>query len=603
MSRTPPDKGSNYSPDIYRKDESDELDGLIIATGWPTSSWEPVRTCLERSGLHRIASSGRAGGENILVGFQRAVHSSGNSNVEMVAQQLAEDLPPAAAVQEPQVLARWAITQRNTTFLIFYSRFQDALARALERDEDPDDFGEDWWRANLAMLNFQRANRSRCLVFDCEAVLLHALTFDQICAKQGLDLSLQVSRLTPHSELTLPRALDVLIAQNLLGASPKLARLDAELEATAFPLRSGTSNELPLSVLLSQDLRERRAARAQESGIQKALDDSMRNLRRELADYQAQLEQATQAKASAEKTAAEQKTQIEQLTQAKQQAEAQTAEKQKQLEQANQAKVSAEKRAVENETRATLLHENAEARKREKDEADDENELLLHQLHMVQEELESYFFKHQNAESRVSGLQQKNDELRQRAERSAALVAEHEDKGKHLTERITRLRGQVAGLEKELGFAQAAAASSLSSADEMRARLRIALAQVENALTALMAPTRRLPSLALVRAAQTSVSAAWRFRGWKKRRTVSRSARRLILQTSLFDSEWYLARNPDVLQARMHPVDHFLEFGAKENRDPSAGFSLEAYSAANSLSGTDINPLLHYLLLNRETES
>ncbi|MDH3316236.1 MAG: hypothetical protein OER43_10785, partial [Gammaproteobacteria bacterium] len=36
----------------------------------------------------------------------------------------------------------------------------------------------------------------------------------------------------------------------------------------------------------------------------------------------------------------------------------------------------------------------------------------------------------------------------------------------------------------------------------------------------------------------------------------------------LFDTHWYLERNPDVRAAGMNPLVHYLQFGAREGHDP-----------------------------------
>lgn len=67
-----------------------------------------------------------------------------------------------------------------------------------------------------------------------------------------------------------------------------------------------------------------------------------------------------------------------------------------------------------------------------------------------------------------------------------------------------------------------------------------------------------------------------------------------------FDAEFYLECNPDVAKSGMDPIIHFIEFGAKEGRNPTSYFSTTRYMA---LFGHEIsagqNPFLHYLL-NRE---
>ena len=70
----------------------------------------------------------------------------------------------------------------------------------------------------------------------------------------------------------------------------------------------------------------------------------------------------------------------------------------------------------------------------------------------------------------------------------------------------------------------------------------------------------------------------------------------LALRTSgLFDSAFYLRRNPDVAAAGMEPLMHYLEHGARAGLDPSPTFSTTAYLAQRpELACTGVNPLYAY---------
>lgn len=62
-----------------------------------------------------------------------------------------------------------------------------------------------------------------------------------------------------------------------------------------------------------------------------------------------------------------------------------------------------------------------------------------------------------------------------------------------------------------------------------------------------------------------------------------------------FDAAYYLAHNPDVAAARLDPLRHYLDYGWKEGRDPSAFFSTAWYLNQNpDVAATQANPLLHY---------
>lgn len=75
----------------------------------------------------------------------------------------------------------------------------------------------------------------------------------------------------------------------------------------------------------------------------------------------------------------------------------------------------------------------------------------------------------------------------------------------------------------------------------------------------------------------------------------------LIQSSALFDADWYLKEYPDVKTNGMDPLVHFIRFGAKEKRNPSADFDsrwyLENYP---DVAKSGINPLAHYILYGRE---
>ncbi len=67
-----------------------------------------------------------------------------------------------------------------------------------------------------------------------------------------------------------------------------------------------------------------------------------------------------------------------------------------------------------------------------------------------------------------------------------------------------------------------------------------------------------------------------------------------------FDTEFYLAQNPDVAQAGIDSVEHYCGTGWREGRDPHPEFStryyLETYTDVHKVK---MNPFLHYLISGR----
>lgn len=63
---------------------------------------------------------------------------------------------------------------------------------------------------------------------------------------------------------------------------------------------------------------------------------------------------------------------------------------------------------------------------------------------------------------------------------------------------------------------------------------------------------------------------------------------------ALFDTAWYLDQNPDVAQAGLDPLQHYLEQGAWELRNPNPLFDSDWYLETNPGIG-ELNPLVHYV--------
>lgn len=75
-----------------------------------------------------------------------------------------------------------------------------------------------------------------------------------------------------------------------------------------------------------------------------------------------------------------------------------------------------------------------------------------------------------------------------------------------------------------------------------------------------------------------------------------RSRVQAVRESGLFDPHWYRARYADVDASDMAPLDHFVAFGSRENRDPGPNFSAERYRAAHGdVAWGEEEPLFHYL--------
>ena len=59
---------------------------------------------------------------------------------------------------------------------------------------------------------------------------------------------------------------------------------------------------------------------------------------------------------------------------------------------------------------------------------------------------------------------------------------------------------------------------------------------------------------------------------------------KIIEASADFDAQWYLSQYPDVAQKKSNPAKHYLKFGWKEGRKPSATFDTKQYIKENPTS-------------------
>jgi hypothetical protein len=152
-------------------------------------------------------------------------------------------------------------------------------------------------------------------------------------------------------------------------------------------------------------------------------------------------------------------------------------------------------------------------------------------------------------------------------EMSARRAANYE----HAKFEVDRLRAETDGLRRQT--------------NQLHKQLSAAEKQIENVCASkswrLTAPLRSLKKL------------TWgRYRALRQ----NRNDCRLLAESGLFDAGWYLSHYPDVRGGAVNPILHYLQHGAREGRDPSAGFVTLWYLKQNpDVAESGINPLIHYL--------
>lgn len=168
---------------------------------------------------------------------------------------------------------------------------------------------------------------------------------------------------------------------------------------------------------------------------------------------------------------------------------------------------------------------------------------------------------------------------------------------------IAKLTSMLAEVEKQVDIERAL---NKASRKEMEAANRATKAAQQEADAAqLEAKSLREKLSGLKQSASWKLTAPIRIVGRKFRRQASVKGRtedeaKVLLESGIFDSNWYLKRYPDVKQSGVDPILHYLRFGAAEKRDPGPKFSTEAYVAAYpDIGELGLNPLLHYVKQGR----
>ena len=235
----------------------------------------------------------------------------------------------------------------------------------------------------------------------------------------------------------------------------------------------------------------------------------------------------------------------------------QTAELVAQIKQLTQTRDEQEKLAAKRLTQLDQLQQAHQTLELSNKEAVQENELLLLQLHQVQEELEDIFLRNQN--------------LKQAHDRSEAA-------NKQLAEEKEKLSIELQRVERNL----------LEKDEEIEMQRQRAKRLKQTVSWKITTPLR-------------AMARPFRKSNKEKNELNETNEEVTLLKTSgLFDEAWYLAENEDVAKEGTDPVEHFIRHGAAEGRNPSPAFDLRKYLEINpDVAVAGINPLIHFVKFGR----
>lgn len=185
----------------------------------------------------------------------------------------------------------------------------------------------------------------------------------------------------------------------------------------------------------------------------------------------------------------------------------------------------------------------------------DQYDEVLEQLHNTQELLEDYYVQLQNERKRFEktiSSAQKNHDLK------------------------------IAKLNQKLKDAE----SRANSAEALAKKFQLDLENIKKSL--LWKTTKPLSALKKLTGASNS-----------SRKQLKKQAK-ILQESGLFDDDWYLSTYPDVSASKINAVEHYLEYGAAEGRQPNTNFDGNWYAKRYpDVAAAEINPLLHYILYGK----
>ena len=405
------------------------------------------------------------------------------------------------------------------------------------------------------------------------------------------------------------------------------AAIQAELVARSTELASSQEEWARQRAELEKALSESRqalveqeeSAGRQRNGLEAALEESRQQLlakQREAAQYRADLQAArreTQEQLSAKEGAVAQQvsllemtlTEIRQLLAEKEDAAArqlrdlaqQFDEKEAALEET--CRELAEARDEAGRRRAELASAQSKVRGRDAEVARLARELgaVRALLRESQAAVQHLGGERDGAEAKLERVQAEVEaQVSTASQQNTAQAVRIQDLERRLeqhAEERTGLRDELVRSATELSRAEAAAAQRIAVLESIHAA---ALVGIENKAQEQMRTLRdRLidaeAALAKYRnSGRSGTLLVWLFAATKRRTT------RQLLNSGLFDTEWYMREYPEIAESDLPPVEHYLQEGYLHGYRPNPVFDTRWYlERYEDVRRAGINPLVHYL--------
>ena len=377
------------------------------------------------------------------------------------------------------------------------------LADALTNGSTLAEAANAWEQQTNALLGLQRQQRKRLQLFNLHQALSYPAQFKNLIS----------ASMREYPAYTVDSTLALLAACQYLAQHPELQALNTRLHASTLPLCDSEKLTLNVDLILLQSHSLSSAALER--------DLIMSQLNQVQAQFESNIAATTQLLGA---TSTERDQAVAQL---------------KSVLLDNQ-KIQSRNAQIERELKSVTQ----------------ERDLILAQLHQVQEQLEQHYLALQ--------AEQKNNKH--------ALLARDKQHAKE----ITKLEAELRKTKAKAANAEYAGLLQQQELTKLRASISWKAAT----------PVRVLGRL--IRKSEP------------EREKLSQDIG-LLLTSEYFDVNWYLRAYPDVAENQINPAEHYLLYGATEGRLPGPLFDgvwyLQRYPDVASV---NMNPLLHFILYGQQ---
>jgi len=478
-------------------------------------------------------------------------------------------------------------------YFLFYRNPIVGLGVAINQGRLLNDYINNWLGSARCLIGFQKLNRQNSLLIDYDAFLANPSAVIKHFNKIGITCNTE-----SFPEISLPEKPTIdghsfLTGSVLVGQHRELQQTLTELQASSVLFKDWTKPSLKQAFSAIEQYQGMAVQFQNQDQLVQGLMDTIEQkssamllLESKSSEVQLQLTSANkvseqlllesnnkeQVILSLKERESENKLLLLQLHQTQEELEQIYLDK-KALEHVTQeSKALAEKQAntltsIGNE--AKELKQTISALQSEKGETQSENELLLLQLHQVQEELEYYYLDNEKYKNTVKKL--KTRIVNSTANKEKTKVNKNELRALFNKEWYKKQAGKV--FRPLSHYLSKGRNSQLNPHPLFDATYYIQHNHLEN--------VKENPLIHFL----------------------SIGAINGLSPHPLFDAEWYMEMNPDLAEDGINPLVHYLKFGGFEERDPSPRFSSKAYlEHYPDVQQSEMNPLMHYIVFGQNED-